>query len=68
MIICNVIKLYFQVLGYRESIKSRNNCRTLPISDEGNFYQLETDLLCWKQEEERLKNMRDAFTLVFFLL
>lgn len=45
------------VLGHRESItiKEENINRKLPLSDDINYKQLQTETLCWKQKRNVLK-------------
>lgn len=52
------------ILAHRES-KSINEERAnkkLPLNDDTNYKQLQTETLCWKQEESRVKIMREMFT------
>jgi hypothetical protein len=52
------------VLAYRENKKNKNPFKKLPLSDEISFKDLQTDTLCWKEEERRVETLKAAFLLV----
>lgn len=37
--------------------------RKLPLNDTINYKQLQTEMICWKQEEKRIKTLRECFSL-----
>jgi len=53
------------ILGHRESIHDKHNYikHSLPLSDDINYKQLQTDTMCWKKEETRVKILREAFSI-----
>lgn len=52
------------VLGHRESLTVDDPSKMLPLSDATNFRDLETETMCWRQEEKRAKLMQEAFSTV----
>jgi hypothetical protein len=51
-------------LGNRESLSVLEPDKKLPINDDSDYRDLETETLCWKQEEKRIENMGEAFSMV----
>ncbi len=52
------------VLGRRESLSVANPRKAVPLNDELTFKDLETETMCWRQEETRTKLMEEAFSIV----
>lgn len=50
-------------MGHRESMKNSKFIKKLPLNDEIDYKSLVTDTMCWKQEEKRIKNLSEAFSL-----
>ena len=59
------------ILGHRESINDsilrthqleQEFKRSLPLSDDIDYKQLQSDTMCWKKEKKRVKTLREAFS------
>lgn len=37
--------------------------KALPLSDDVDYRLIQTDTTCWKQEERRVRNLRECFSL-----
>ena len=53
-------------MGHRESVQNKNFIRKLPLNDETDYKQIQTETSCSKQEEKRVNTLRELFDLVIF--
>ena len=53
-------------MGHRESERNKEAAKRLPLSDDVDYKSLQTETACWRQEERRLKTLRDFFNIVSF--
>lgn len=60
---CLIALFFNKVLGHRENKSNPNSTKKLPLSNEIDYKQIQTDSVCWKQEEKRVRNLREAFSL-----
>ncbi len=55
-------------MGHRESIENENYIKQLPLCDEIDYKDIQTETKCSKEEKKRVKYLRESFELVNLLI
>ena len=50
-------------MGHRENVSNKNPQKPLPLTDSIDYKSIHSENVCWKQEEKRIKNLRECFSL-----